>query len=158
MRKVIANTTPLIALAGIGQLELLHHLYEKILIPQAVMDEIESEPAHTQVMNAKWIQIKKIAHSERKSFYKARLHSGEVEVIILAEEEKADLVIMDDNNAKKTAKYIGLNVTGTFGILIKAKQTGLIPAVAPLLEKLIDDGFYVDETTKALALKKAGEN
>lgn len=55
MRKVIANTTPLIALAEIGQLELLHQLYEEILIPQAVMDEIESEPARTQVMNAKWI-------------------------------------------------------------------------------------------------------
>ena len=56
MRKVVANTTPLIALADIGQLELLHHLYGEILIPAAVMDEIESEPARTLVTNADWIK------------------------------------------------------------------------------------------------------
>ena len=55
MRKVVTNTTPLIALADIGQLELLHHLYEEILIPGAVMDEIISEPARTLVTNAKWM-------------------------------------------------------------------------------------------------------
>ena len=157
MRKVVANTTPLIALADIGQLELLHHLYGEILIPAAVMDEIESEPARTMVTNADWIKQISINDPERKILFKARLHAGEVEVILLAEDEKADLVIMDDNSAKKTAKYLGLNVTGTLGILLKAKQTGKIQTVKPLIQQLIDNGLYVDEQTKQMVLKHAGE-
>ena len=55
--------------------------------------------------------------------YEAKLHDGEVEVMILAQEEpKADLVILDDNSAKKTAKFLELSVTGTLGVLVKAKQ------------------------------------
>ena len=157
MRKVVANTTPLIALADIGQLELLYHLYGEILIPAAVMDEIESEPARTLVTNATWIKQISINDAERKTLFKARLHAGEVEVILLAEDEKADLVIMDDNSAKKTAKYLGLNVTGTLGVLLKAKQTGKIQTVKPLIQQLIDNGLYVDEQTKQMVLKYAGE-
>ena len=66
MRKVVSNTTPLIALADIGQLELLHQLYEEILIPGAVMDEIKSEPARTLVTNALWIKKISIGKTERK--------------------------------------------------------------------------------------------
>lgn len=54
------------------------------------------------------------------------LHAGAVEVMILAQEQKADLVIIDDNAAKKTAKYLGLTVTGTLGILLKAKRQGVV--------------------------------
>ncbi len=157
MRKVIVNTTPLIALADIGQLDLLHQLYGKILIPDAVMNEIESEPAKTLVTNAQWIGKKSISYPDRKSLFKARLHSGEVEVIILAEEEEADLIIMDDNTAKKTAKYLGYKVTGTLGILLKAKQEKKIEAEKPFLESLTDNGFYVDEAIKKTILKIAGE-
>ena len=157
MRKVVANTTPLIALAEIDQLELLHKLYGVILIPEAVMEEIEREPARSLVMNADWIKQSPITHPEQKTLYKARLHAGEVEVIILALEEKADLVIMDDNTAKKTAKFLGLNVTGTLGILVKAKQEGIIKEVAPLLKSLTGNGFFVDEKTKMMVLSKSGE-
>lgn len=74
-------------------------------------------------------------HSEKK-MYKAKLHDGEVEVMILAQEQKADLVILDDNAAKKTAKYLGLPVTGTLGVLIKAKRMGIIESVKPLITEL----------------------
>ena len=157
MRKVVMNTTPLIALADIGQLELLHQLYGEILIPGAVMDEIKSEPAQTLITNASWIKKISIGGKERKSLFKARLHSGEIEVILLAEDEKANLVIMDDNSAKKTAKYLGLNVTGTLGVLLKAKREGLIKELKPLMDMLADDGFYIDTNTRNLMLKYAGE-
>ena len=157
MRKVVVNTTPLIALAGIGQIELLRKLYGKVYIPGAVMDEIESEPARSQVMNAEWIVKRTITHPEQKALYKARLHAGEVEVMILALEESADLVIMDDNTAKKTAKFIGLPVTGTLGILVKAKKEGIISEVTPLIKKLQEDHFYVDEGTRLIVLRNAGE-
>ena len=77
--------------------------------------------------------------------------------MILSEEQSADLVIMDDNTAKKTAKYLGYNVTGTLGVLVKAKQESLINEAAPLIQSLTDNGFFVDEKTKELVLMYVGE-
>ena len=65
--------------------------------------------------------------------YQAKLHAGEVEVMILAQETpKADLVVLDDNAAKKTAKFLGLKVTGTLGVILKAKKQGFIERVTLL--------------------------
>lgn len=89
--------------------------------------------------------------------YKAKLHAGEVEVMILAQEQKADLVIIDDNAAKKTAKYLGLTVTGTLGVLLKAKQKGLIEKIKPLLFEMKRNGFYIDAKIELMVLEQAGE-
>ena len=158
MRKVIVNTTPLIALAGIGQLDLLHRLYSEITIPRAVNHEIISEPARSLVSAAEWIKVEKISGTVQKSTFSSRLHAGEIEVIMLAQEAGADLLIMDDNAAKKTAKYLGLTVTGTMGVLLRAKKEGLISEVKPLLEGLIHDGLYVSPTVRNYVLKQADEN
>lgn len=69
----------------------------------------------------------------------------------------ADLVIIDDNAAKKTAKYLGLTVTGTLGVLIKAKQSGIISSVKNAITKIQSNGFYINENIIKLALKQAGE-
>lgn len=157
MRRVIANTTPLIALANIDRLELLHELYGTIIVPQAVVDEIISEPAKQRVRSATWIKVEAIQDSSQKDIFRARLHAGEVEVMILAREQNADLVIMDDNAAKKTAKFLGLNVTGTLGILLKAKKEGYLEMVEPIMNELILDGLFISDTVKGYVLKEAGE-
>lgn len=157
MRKVVANTTPLIALADIGKLDLLHQIYNEILIPQAVLDEVISEPAKTLVKSAEWIKVFDISNPDQKSSFSTRLHSGEIEVILLAQEKDADLLIMDDNAAKKTAKYLGLNVTGTLGVVIKAKQEGLIDSVKEVIDQLILDGLFIDERLIHRVLESAGE-
>ena len=64
---------------------------------------------------------------------------------------------MDDNAAKKTAKYLGHNVTGSLGILVKAKKSGLIGNVGISMDKLIEDGLYVDQKTRQMVLKMAEE-
>ena len=69
----------------------------------------------------------------------------------------ADLVIIDDNAAKKTAKYLGLTVTGTLGVLIKAKQSGIISSVKNVITKIQSNGFYINENIIKLTLKQAGE-
>ena len=94
MRKVIVNTTPLIALAGIGHLDLLHKLYSEITIPKAVYLEIISEPARSQVSASKWIKVETVSGTVLKSAFSSRLHAGEIEVIMLAQEVDADLLIM----------------------------------------------------------------
>ena len=157
MRRVIANTTPLIALANIDRLELLHELYGTIIVPQAVVDEIISEPAKQRVRSATWIKVEAIQDLSQKDIFRARLHAGEVEVMILAREQNADLVIMDDNAAKKTAKFLGLNVTGTLGILLKAKKEGYLEMVEPIMNELIRDGLFISDTVKGYVLKEAGE-
>lgn len=157
MRKVIVNTTPIIALADIGYLDLLQKLYTEIIIPEAVHTEILSEPARSQVSVAKWIKVKKLANANVKSLFSARLHAGEVEVIVLAQESSADLLIIDDNAAKKTAKYLGLTVTGTMGVILRAKREGHIDAVKPLIDSLIKDGLYVSAKVQNYVLAEAGE-
>ena len=124
MRKVIVNTTPLIALANIDQLELLHKLYENIIIPQAVLDEIIREPARQKVRSASWIRVDSIKDESQKDMFRARLHAGEVEVMILAREQNADLVIMDDDAAKKALENTGLKTLNFTGKNTKLKKAG----------------------------------
>ncbi len=78
--------------------------------------------------------------------------------MILAQELKADLLILDDNAAKKTAKFLGLNVTGTLGVLLKAKRENLIEAIFPLLKLMTDNGFYLSAEVMQMALIVAEEN
>ena len=91
--------------------------------------------------------------------YRAKLHAGEVETMILAQQKsfQADLVILDDLAARKTAQYLGLNVTGTMGVLIKAKQKGIIAEVKPLLDEMMKNGFFVSNKVLQMVLKAAGE-
>ena len=98
MRKVIVNSTPIIGLADIGQLDLLRQVYRQIVIPQAVYDEIISPYAKKQAEEHRdWIKVEYIKDDSQKRMYRARLHAGEVEVMILAQEKNAELVILDDN-------------------------------------------------------------
>lgn len=89
--------------------------------------------------------------------YQAKLHAGEVEVMILAQETNADLVILDDNAAKKTAKFLGLTVTGTMGVLLKAKSLGFISEVKPIIDRIKDNGFFITNELYNLILNQAGE-
>ena len=157
MRKVVVNTTPIIALADIGQLDLLQKIYGEIVIPEAVNLEVLSEPARSTLDTATWIKVVKPKAVSQKSMFSARLHTGEIEVLTLAQECGADLLIIDDNAAKKTAKYLGFTVTGTMGVLLKAKHEGYIDWVKPLMERLIADGLYVSPEVQAYVLEAAEE-
>ena len=160
MRKVIVNSTPIILLSNINQLELLKQIYGEITIPQAVYDEVTEKP-DSACQNLKnhfdWIKIETIKNPLQKKMYQAKLHDGEVEVMILAQEEpKADLVILDDNTAKKTARFLELTVTGTLGILIKAKQLKLTEKIKPLMDALVGNRFFVAQNVYNMVLQQAG--
>lgn len=160
MRNVIVNSTPLIVLCGIGCFDILRSLYQEIIIPNAVYQEVtaKEDSACMQIKTAgSWIRIKHIQDHTEKKMYKAKLHEGEVEVMILAQELNADLVIIDDNAAKKTAKYLGLTVTGTLGVLLKAKKHKIIENIYPLLTEMKKNGFYIDSVLENMVLKQAGE-
>lgn len=161
MRKVVVNTTPLIALSHVGQLDILRKLYGEITIPEAVYRELSVKTKSTckKAVDSSlcWIRVEKIKNQMAKSMYKTQLHDGEVEVMILSLEIGADVVIIDDANAKKHAKYLGLPVTGTLGILIKAKQEGYVYELKPILRQMVENGIYISPKLIEMCLKQVGE-
>lgn len=151
MRRVIVNSTPIIVLCNIGLLDILKSLYAEICIPEAVSREVtEKDDSACQALKTalNWMHVEKIANQSDKKMYKAKLHQ---------EGTADDLVVIDDNAAKKTAKYLGLKVTGTIGVLLKAKREGIIPEIVSVLEKMKKNGFYISESLEQLVLEQAGE-
>jgi predicted nucleic acid-binding protein len=161
MRKVVVNTTPLIALSHVGRLDILKEMYGEILIPNAVYRELSAKAESVCKIavdsSLDWILVKEIKNQMAKSMYKSQLHEGEVEVMILAKEINADVVIIDDANAKKHAKYLELPVTGTLGVLVKAKQKGYVDELKPLLLRMVENGIYISQGLIEVCLKQAGE-
>ncbi len=89
--------------------------------------------------------------------YRAKLHEGEVEVMLLAQQVCADVVIIDDGAPRKTAAYLGLPLTGTLGILIAAKQRGLLDAVMPVVQQMAQNGMFFSSELKAAIRKLSDE-
>ncbi|HUS89001.1 MAG TPA: DUF3368 domain-containing protein [Desulfosporosinus sp.] len=160
-RIVIVNSTPIIALSSIHKLDLLRELYSEVIIPKAVHDEVMvKKDSETQLSLARakdWVLTKNISNSETKKFFKVQLHDGEVEVMLLGKELAADLLVIDDYTAREYAKYLEFKVTGTLGVILKAKENGILKEVKPLFSDLIDNGIYIGDKLLANILKMAGE-
>jgi len=158
---VIVNSTPVIALSSIDKLDLLKKLYGSVIIPNAVENEIGAKrksKAYIQLENSTgWISIKEIDNITQKQTFKTQLHDGEVEVIILGQELNADLLVIDDYNAREYAKYLGLNVIGTVGVLLLAKSKGFVQEVKPWVDRLIANGIHISNRLYADVMKIAGE-
>lgn len=159
---VVSNTSPLINLAWIGQLEILRELYGLIHIPEAVWHEIvvqgTGQPGAKEVSTANWINTCAV---ENKLFVLAlhqTLDAGEAEAIVLAVEQKAELLLMDERLGRETARYVGLNYTGVIGVLIEAKTKGLIGSIKEYLDRLRTvAGFYISQPLYLKVLQDQGE-
>lgn len=156
MHKVVVNSTPVIALLSIGRLDILEAVYGIIFIPEAVYRETTAKDAKC-LDSFGWINVKPITNHTAKEMFAGALHDGEVETMILAKEMDADLVIMDDGLARRHAKYLGLAITGTVGVLLRAKSAGYVDEIAPILKSLIQNEFYLSEEVYREVLGLAGE-
>ena len=159
MRKIISNTTPIITLLTISRLELLRDIYGKIIIPDGVFQEIEEDNSknfYKDLSQIDQIEIKPIVDKEPLK-YISDLNKGEAEVIVLANEIKADLVIIDEKAGREYAEHFGLKQTGTIGILLKAKQLGLISRIKPLLITIKENGIWLGQKFINHVLKIANE-
>jgi predicted nucleic acid-binding protein len=143
-RLVVVNSTPIIVLHGIQKLGVLEKLYGTVVIPTAVQNEVTVKDSGI-LDKYEWIEIKDVTNAAAKEAFSSALHDGEVEVMLLAKEKNADLIIIDDGLARRHAKYLNLTVTGTVGVLLRAKDSGIISAVKPLLTDLITAGFYISD-------------
>ena len=159
MRKVVSNTTPIISLLKVGKLEILKELYQELFIPYEVYLEIEAgknTEYYTDLTKVEWIRIVKI-QSEKSLLFFLDLDKGEAEAIVLANETNADLIILDETLGRFHAKHVGLNVTGTIGILLKAKENGIIDKIKPILNELSQKGIWLSEKLIKQTLTKASE-
>ena len=128
-------------------------------IPQEVFNEIEAgkhKKYYLNLLTFEWIKIEQI--QDRKSIaYLLDLDKGEAEAIVLATESEADLILLDESLGRFHAKHAGLRVTGTIGILVKAKKQGLISELKPLILELKDKGVWLSESLIERILELANE-
>ncbi len=147
---VITDTSCLIAMTRIGAMELLHKLYAPVVVTDVIAGEF-GEPL------PQWIEVRKVANAAYQQLLEATLDPGEASAIALAIEVGNVLLVIDDLKGRKEAKRLGLKITGTIGILYKAKETGIVPKLAPLLETLQQAGFRVAPEIINELLRMAGE-
>ncbi|MEW6378267.1 MAG: DUF3368 domain-containing protein [bacterium] len=158
---VIVNTSPLFYLHRLGCLNVLEKLYGEIIVPAAVLAELEAggrtggDVPH--VAEYTWMQMRR---ATIPAFIKMipDLGQGEAEILALGCEESEPLLIIDDALARRIAKLQAFKITGTGGVLLKAKQKGYIGELRPILEHLKEAGFYLSDKLIAETLKISGES
>ncbi|MFN8456270.1 MAG: DUF3368 domain-containing protein [Anaerolineae bacterium] len=159
---VVSNTTPLIGLAVIQRFSLLQQIFGKIYIAQAVYAEAvvsgrEIGGAKREVSTATWIEIVKVKDRLAVEVLLDELDLGEAETIVLAREVSADWVLMDEKKGRRKLSQLGIQKIGTVGILLKAKETGLLSVIRPELELLCQQGFSISQSVIDGILQQAKE-
>ncbi|HMO57874.1 MAG TPA: DUF3368 domain-containing protein [Roseiflexaceae bacterium] len=157
---VILNNTPLVALWSLSHLPLLRDLYEEVIVPQAVYEEFlatERSVRQTALDEASWITHAPLINPRQALVY-VGIDRGEAEVLALATERSARLVIIDEYKGRRYAQRLGLPFTGTLGVLLTAKQKGLVPALAPLMNQLVKEGLFLAPKLVEKVLELAGED
>lgn len=158
---VVSDTTAIIHLARINALDLVRRLYMSIYIPDAVYHELTvhgpSIPGAREVINCTWIKRRAVSNKGQVLALRRTLDPGEAEAIALAQEINADLLIIDEKKGRAHAKSLGLDITGMVGILLMAKERGLIEQVKPYLDKLLATNFKLGMGLYNQALSMAGE-
>lgn len=161
---IVSDTSPITNLAAIGQLDLLRQLYSRVIIPEAVYNEMvdinKIVPGAVEVQTLSWIQTQTVINSLLTEIQENNesIHLGEAEAIILSLEMKADLLLMDERRGRIVATNYGINITGLLGVLIQAKKQGLIPAIKPLIDQLITQAnFRVNRQLYTVVLQASNE-
>ena len=158
---VVSNSGPLIALAVVGKLELLHSLFGRICIPEAVYNEAvirgQGQPGSSEVGAAKWIETRTVKDSFSVNLLREELGAGESEAIVLTQELGARYLLLDDGTARRKTQRLGLSTLGTLGVLLMAKEAGLIARVKPVLDELRQTDFRMSLKVYREVQFRAGE-
>ncbi len=150
---VFSNTTPLIALSSIGQLPLLRTIFHEIRVVDVVAGEcaVGGKIVVPDFTHFEWIYLVNSFPCEHDSVL-MRLDPGEKHTLNAAMKTHADLVIIDEKLGRNIAEYLGLAVTGTLGVLLKAKQMGVIPSFSGCVRGMLNAGIrYNTNLVKKLA-------
>jgi len=157
----IVNTAPLIFLSKLGRLELLRQGVETVFVPPTVLGELRSAPdsATTEVESilGGWLMERACTQHALLDVVRRSIDPGEAEVIALALELGINDVVLDDLDARRFARRNGLQPIGTLGLLLGAKESGLIVSVRNEINRLRSFGFRASDALIATVLASAGE-
>lgn len=155
MTVVVSDASPVINLASIDRLLLLRDMFGTILVPATVWSEVVAGEPLTRPL---WIELRSPMNLLLVEALQLDVDPGEAEAIALAKEVAADLVLIDEKKGRAVAKRLGLRYLGLLGVLVEAKQRGLIDELKPILDLLIQKaGFRVSQTLYGQVLASVGE-
>ena len=161
--KVVADASVLISLSSIQRLELLHERFpDGVFIPSDVWKEVVEQgggrPGAREVAESEWISIQDYTEEGIANLLQVELDDGEVAAIALAYEIHADVILIDERDARQVAQQLGLRVLGTVGILTWAKQNNKLSSLQATLDELRDKGnFRISQKLYERALSVVGE-
>lgn len=160
MPDVISNTSPLQYLYQAGVLDLLPTLFGQIYVPEAVVVELaegkrQGVPLPT-LEELSWLQVRAVRDRILLPLV-THLGDGEKEVLALGLEQPAALLLLDDRDARRQARALALEISGTLGVLLLAKERGRLEAVRPVLDRLQELRFRLNARTRQIVLELASE-
>ncbi len=148
---IITDTSCFITLDKIGAFDLLRQSFKNIVTTPEIQQEFGTKLPE-------WIEIRPVKDTSLREAFKESVDPGEASAIALAMETSNAILIIDDLKGRKLASKMALNFMGTLGLLVKAKEYGVITSVKPYIEKIQDTDFRVSQALVDLVLEKTGEN
>jgi predicted nucleic acid-binding protein len=159
---IVTDTSPIRALAHLGLMDLLRTLGSQVLIPPAVDHELKHPAgglAAVDIALFPFISVQVPQDPPVVQHFRQTLHQGEAEAIALALEAQAKTLIIDEARGRRLALRVGLKLTGVLGLLLDAKRQGLISAVGPLMDRLVNEiNFFIAPSLRSTVLQLAGES
>ncbi len=153
---LVSNTTPVIALSSVNQVEILKKLFGEIIITEEVKDELTAKDGYgSDAPFFDWVKVGQVQNREFNKALSLELGAGEASVIALAKEVNADFVIIDENLAYKMAKYFELSPIRTLAILEAARKKNIIKKLKPIVMEMIERGIWYK---KSLLIKFLEDN
>jgi len=157
---VVSDTSPIVCLSHLNKLKLLEELFEQVLIPGSVYDELYD----SQIIKKDFLQrnpffkIKSPVNTTLVDELKKQLDIGESKAIALSIEEKPQFLLIDESLGREIALLYHLSIKGTLGLLLLAKERYLIDEIRPLINKLqLEINFRINPSLLQLVLQKANE-
>lgn len=156
---IFSNTTPFIALSAISRLDLLPALFERNHVVEPVVRECAAGGAIKvpALESLPWISVLPITATDPESML-TQLDEGEKWTLHAARQANATLLLIDERIGRNLAERIGLKVTGTLGVMLKARQQGLIASFSREVEEMRRRGMFFHPRLIARLAESIGEN
>jgi predicted nucleic acid-binding protein len=157
---VVCDTSPIVALMVCDKLDLLGRLFSEVYIPPSVYDEltVSGKPGVKEIVEWAAGKVKGVQNTKMVQTLSQSLDLGEAEALVLYWEKSADYLLVDEKRGRTIAVMNGANAIGTLGILLLAKNKGLLPLVRPSLELLKNSSIRISPNLYERVLKAAGED
>ena len=155
---LIADSSALIALSVCDSLKLLDQLFSEVIVPQAVYEEVIKPEKPEAIPLQKYLTDKVVEVDMSHFVYlDAFADAGENEAMLLYKQKSADKLLIDDKRGRKVAKINEISTIGSLGVLLAAKQKGLIPEVKLYIDKIKESRIYLSPSLIQMVLEIANE-